>query len=30
VQDAQCQARIQELVRVSIEALSAGGKSSDH
>jgi hypothetical protein len=30
VQDAQCQARIQELARVSIEALSASGKSSDH
>jgi hypothetical protein len=29
IQDAECQARVQELVRVSIKALGAAGKSSD-
>jgi tetratricopeptide (TPR) repeat protein len=30
VQDAECQTRVQELVRVSINALGAGGKTMDH
>jgi hypothetical protein len=30
VQDAECQARVQELVRVSIEALGGSGTSRDH